>query len=436
MPTKRNLRRFAKRRTQRLRKNTQNGGAVSKIPGIPDPTKEWDWEIKYLGGHGSLTGNVFLVPKDTYILNFATAGRSCEKAGYGRDNWLFADAADADARKKDLQNALFTGTFLSSNPDTEFLYNATDPTGNVNEIYTMEAVNKTKLKERTIAFYEPGDIMADNSISIYNSSLPYFVIGLYDFPISSTFRQELFDRSRAHGSLTAAAKVNAFKSDNIIPKHSKDSELNADHLHFLNRPENLLQNQMFDAAGKSIKRNFLLSEIVELMGDVPAGKKRILFVKACRPADSPAKTERMRRLSIASRERFPMAAPVVSGSTAASGGGGAKPGGAASSVGNTSTAVAVATTNIAIPKARQRFRIQLLETFLSRTSDSYKTKKGTITSVFKKSSIEKGLDDLQKAITELKMGKPVDADELVDAVGRLHELEPGLLKTLHPILKP
>ena len=335
---------------------SMKGGAVNKIPGIPAVFEDFvaNWKLNYIGGHGRFNGDVFKVPENTYILNFATAGRSCLKSAYDVEDRVFekppASALSASTFKKSIlttiHKELLSGDFLKEITDLEsepieFIYNPepndiTKPNSRLKALYHPSGIYRhDDVEGRSISFYEPGDIMSDIDIKMYEDHGPHFLMGLYDVPIQYDIRQKIFNTNKRSGFIDRDLSIEEFRGGFImgvgipstLDQDNNDLILNAKNLFKHNLTTPAIAPTAAGGAGAAppsaavggaggtdiidkTRTTYALSDIIlnvdgiTNLSKISTGMKRIIFVKACRtaPGINPAIMHRVRRLSVSARQ--------------------------------------------------------------------------------------------------------------------------------------
>ncbi len=125
-----------------------------------------------ISAHGSLNGNVFMVPEDTYILFMGAAGmpiyRRAHQLPVFRDYRFLRDgeteAAWYERQAGDIQNRRFFSNYL---------YRSGDP-----------------YAPNTTAIYEPGDIVQDLTLSFDNDAHPFMLLGVWNCPINHELSEQ------------------------------------------------------------------------------------------------------------------------------------------------------------------------------------------------------------------------------------------------------
>ena len=213
----------ALRRLHRRRNTLKRGGATNKISELPDTFADFNWDMYYLMAHGGLTGGIFRVPERTYILNLSAAGKGCNKMAYDIEKLIFehppaaaaaaaagaAGAAGTVEPPKPVREVIFDklkdGTFLKEDEledMAEFVYNPKRSGG------------PSGLGDRSIAFYEPGDLLVDNRLTFFNTELPYTLMGLYEIPVPFEEKRRIFLKNREYGVIQPGTQLKDMKANN------------------------------------------------------------------------------------------------------------------------------------------------------------------------------------------------------------------------------
>jgi hypothetical protein len=310
---------------------TRRGGAKNTLPLNGTLEEELpNWDTFFVQAHGNLVNRLMIVPPNTYILNLATAGKSCNKIKWKIDNWIY-EAGDASSvatgRRSTIKERLFRAIkektfFRGAEAGESKIYTPGTTSLNVEEQYTAGGTGG--FSEVSLAFYEPGDIMFNTGLSFHNDYLPIVLLGAYNIPIPRRLRQQIFDINKI--VYKPSANVNLLNAENIVglPLANARAVARPEHDTMFNIPENILRTEMFPA-GRAMKQDFLLSEVIDIVNGrnglgaaapalgaaappAAAGagvgvnqKKHLFIVSACRSAATVDEAKRMRRFSIAAR---------------------------------------------------------------------------------------------------------------------------------------
>ncbi len=345
--------------TRRFRKRSfkkQNGGSTKKLP-VPPTLAEFKatWENHYIAGHGISTGSVFVLPKNTYVLFLATSGCACPgNLDYVEDKLFRSDdtsPAKDDAMLESLRKDLQDGTLLSAKPSRKNLarmYRDTKP--NIGSMYANVSGTNTyksytrqtrNVLQRTVAFYESGDIVQNILFSMMNTESPLFIQGVYQIPIDNEIKAQIergnqaFEqfKLRFHGALPSTqyyskhlqTKLNATASiadkeqyemheaeyKKLIKQEHLDHFLYDMHKRFFDVPSNEIRDIMFSSPNKSDYENnasIFLHQIINSVTRKNPDKINLFIVGACRSdcAGDISRARLGRRLSIASRRKDPI----------------------------------------------------------------------------------------------------------------------------------
>ena len=321
----------------------KRGGARDRLP-LPPTFEEFQaaWDFFYVSSHGLFEERLMFVPDNTYVLNLATAGKSCMKLDKHLDDMIYEKTRPPGAAAVNLNPlaAAGAGEAVVAEPisQLERLYISIrdrtflrDPAAiaarreHIGESGTT-ARNREELYVNTpapppatasLAFYEPGDIMHDTSLHIKNNYLPLLLLGVYRIPVPFDIQKAVFDASKP--VLLPTARVNTINRGNVNRNQPLTPATDEQHQIF-NREENLIRRQMFPDAGPPVPRLYL-SEIIDFTNrTVNDGKNHFFLVKACRSADDPETTKMARRYSIAARagrERLGVSAETLERNPAA-----------------------------------------------------------------------------------------------------------------------
>ena len=305
-----------KSKTLKHKRFSMKGGAVYKIPGIPAKYEDFKagWKINYLGSHGVMNGNVFKVPENTYILNMSTAGKSCEKCIFSLENIVYS------VPRKDMlaiiHKGLHSGKFLD-------LISSYKITKRLNAVYSGI---ESSAAQSSLSFYEPGDIITDINLFMYEQTPPYFLMGLYNVPIDPTLNTKIKAKNKARNFEYDEEEENY----EIVGPGPTEAQIKDDNRELFLNKSNLLTDELtriYAGTPTNGVPHFTLHDIVfnhlPRVDAISPDQKRILIVGACRTTSNPSNMIRARRYSIAARGiGEPPAAPV---DRAAGGAGAAAP---------------------------------------------------------------------------------------------------------------
>lgn len=298
------------RKSRKLRGNTRRGtmrrgGARNTLPlneGLEEALPTWD--TFYVSGHGNLQNRLMIVPPNTYILNLATAGRPCMKIRWKIDNWVYDydDDGGAMSTRKSIKEKLYKAIrdktfFRDISAGVESIYRP--GTTALNEAEQYEAA--ASASQKTLAFYEPGDIMFDTKISFHNNYLPIMLLGAYRVPINPELRHAIFDINKVVYS--PDVNVHTVNTSNVRPFPLTNARMiaTAEHDRMFDIPDNLIRESMFPP-GAAQKQVIQLSEVINTVNAANAnGNKHLFMVTACRSGPDETQSRRMRRFSIAAR---------------------------------------------------------------------------------------------------------------------------------------
>ena len=147
----------------------QRGGSINYFP-LPDTITngtELEKSVAFVNvvGHGSLTGSVFKVPDNTFILFMGAAGYPIVRRPYQLPTlkqYRFLKADETVPQWYDRQYSdIRSNKFFS-----DMLYK-----------------NAAPFAPDTTAIYEPGDIIQDLSLSFENNNHPFLLLGVWNCPI-------------------------------------------------------------------------------------------------------------------------------------------------------------------------------------------------------------------------------------------------------------
>ncbi len=195
----------------------------------------------------------------------------------------------------------------------------------------FETIAKRSDAQKTISFYEPGDILYDTNLYFKNNlTPPLFLTGAYNIPIPFDIVNNVFNENIAI-RYYKSQKLDLFKIHPELDPGAKSiflTQPTADALHIklMNIPQNLLQNEMFrnpvaaGGAGGAVainKTQMRLSEVLNYLPSVSIATgggsganlptlNRLIIVDSCRVPIQEYKLDydlitRARRKSIATR---------------------------------------------------------------------------------------------------------------------------------------
>ena len=298
---------------------TRRGGATDTLP-LPADLAEGlrTWDFYYVTAHGLFEPRMMIVPPKTYVLNTATAGRSCLKLDAVIESLIYEDPAERapaaavgappqDFRK--LYAAIQAKSFLKNSlrgvEPTEHIFTPETVNRNKNEVYqpiTAENILAGRnLKQYSLSFYEPGDIMFDTSLHFMNNLKPLFLMGVYRIPVPFSIRERVFEANRP--VLEPSKDIFTVDQYNIrnIPQDNPIWNATEEEHQIFNTRENLLQPMMFPEVG-GVRPSMYLSEVIEsINARSDPEKQKFYMVKACRSTEDEGMSKRARRLSIAAR---------------------------------------------------------------------------------------------------------------------------------------
>ncbi len=151
---------------------------------------------------------------------------------------------------------------------------------------------------KSLAFYEPGDVMHDTKFHIMNDYLPLLLLGVYRIPVPFEIRQAVFDASRP--VFLPNTTINTADRENINNSRPIQRATPENHQIF-DVEDNIIRRQMFPEAGPPVPY-LQLSEVIDFTNrTINNGKKHFFMVKACRTTRDSATSRLARRFSIAAR---------------------------------------------------------------------------------------------------------------------------------------
>jgi hypothetical protein len=304
-----------RQRHQTWRKLTKRGGARDTLP-LPATFAEFQaaWDFFYVTSHGLFEDRLMIVPPNTYVLNMATAGRSCMKLDRYIDDLIYekpssGSGASATSALESLYTEIRDRSFLRSlgrgGKLTEHMFMPGTTARNEEEQYTNRTDPKAtpiNAAEMSLAIYEPGDIMFDTQLHTMNDRLPLIVLGVYKIPVPFSMRQAVFDINKP---VILPGKtifnVDQYDVNMSIPKTANVWKATEEHHQLFNVAENLIKGKMFPEAGAPVPYMYL-SEVIDFTNTASNdGKQHFFMVNACRSAETEETSRLARRLSIAAR---------------------------------------------------------------------------------------------------------------------------------------
>jgi hypothetical protein len=295
---------------------TKRGGARDTLP-LPATFAEFQaaWDFFYVTSHGLFEDRLMIVPPNTYVMNMATAGRSCMKFDKYIDDLIYEKpaaasgaAAAATSALENFYTAIRARTFLRSLERggilTEHMFTPGTTARNEEELYenTTSALAAPRAAEMSLAIYEPGDIMFDTQLHTMNDRLPLILLGVYDIPVPFKMRQAVFDVNKVVITPGKTVfNVDQYNIDPSIPKTSAAWNPTEEHHQIFNVDENLIKGKMFPDVGAPVPYMYL-SEVIEFTNTAKNdGKQHFFMINACRSATTEETSRLARRLSIAAR---------------------------------------------------------------------------------------------------------------------------------------
>lgn len=270
-----------RRKGQKRRRTRRKGGAINKLPNIPNSMTLAEFEDKYdvfyVSAHGGLLDSDFIVPENTYLLHSVPSTYVCKMAGDDERLNRFYTPTD-----KYNNNSYDNDNFMSfiRNPRIVF---ETIYTPNNNVVSLFGANNIVKQQSKVTSIYEPADEVPDVILQFYSyyvqptaetGSSHFIAPGIFKIPMTKNTKY-LRD-----SSLAAIARM----TREGAPKDVLERELAAKDSEFLKLPENLLA-PIIKSTGK---HTFKLSELLTFRelgaGRTSAGdsKKRLFIIHACK----------------------------------------------------------------------------------------------------------------------------------------------------------
>ena len=307
---------------------------MNQLP-VPDIFSDFEsqWNTTYIGAHGTIGNKMIVIPPNTYILNLATAGYPCSVLKGEIANWIYDYESGGGAggggaggggvggrkMKQKLWIALKNGTFLKEVGDegiykniknssnittrrTKYLYN------NLSSFNRTKEFNKsqrTTSNSRSIAYYEPGDIIYNIYFNMYNGSVPFFLMGMYNFPIKFSHKRDVFQTNMKHKIFPENSDMNEINTR--INKVSLSAGiLDNEHSALFNNSDNLMKADMFNPDGTIREKMFTFEDI---FSKLDTSKTNFIIVDVCRSLlksmRSGPELQFKRRMSILTRKLIP-----------------------------------------------------------------------------------------------------------------------------------
>jgi len=197
----------------------QRGGSINYFP-LPDTITTATQLADSVGfinvvGHGSLTGSVFKVPDNTYILFMGAAGYPIVRRPYQLPtlkNYRFLKAGETVPQWYDRQlTAIRSKSFFS-----DMLY-----------------TNAKPFAPDTTAIYEPGDIIQDLNLSFENNDHPFLLLGVWNCPIPNattvafdSTNQEIQIAKESYSEAAKQAKsIKELVNSGALPPNNNNAQL-------------------------------------------------------------------------------------------------------------------------------------------------------------------------------------------------------------------
>jgi hypothetical protein len=293
----------------RKKRLTKRGGAKNTLP-LPETIAAAmrEWNFFTVSAHGSLTGQMMVVPPNTYILNIATAGLPCFKVSWALENWIYDYSPSLAASSKTIFQKLYESikgkTFLRDlAPGMSHIYEPGNTGLNLLEQYNA---SMGRSEQQTVAFYEPGDLMFNTRLNMNNHNWPMFLMGAYEIPVPYSMKKAVFKKNAflyGEGENADTIGYEELVEATTKPISEEIKKPGAEAHKIFDVEENLLKPDMFPEGAAPI-HDFVLSDVIAKVNErVIDNKQHLFIVRACRVAPSEPIRNRMRRFSIAARER-------------------------------------------------------------------------------------------------------------------------------------
>jgi hypothetical protein len=274
-----------RRKGQKRRVTRRKGGAINKLPNIPNSMTleefEDEYDVFYVSAHGGLVDSDFIVPKNTYLLHSVPSTFVCKMAGDDeRLNRFYGQVDDYN------DEGYSTNTFMPfiRNPRIVFEKIYRENNQLVRTFFnTSSTTNDLKRQSNITSLYEPSDIVPDVILQFYSyyvqptaetGSSHFIAPGIFKIPMTKN------TKSLRDSSFAAIARMTREGASKAV----LERELTAKDSEFLKLPENLLA----PIVNRTNKNTFKLSELLtfrELAASRTSdggSKKRLFIIHACK----------------------------------------------------------------------------------------------------------------------------------------------------------
>jgi hypothetical protein len=244
-----------------------------------------EWDFQLLMAHGEILPGMTAVPADTYVIFNSPAGCISlalnglpSQAFVGPHNVFYTQMAQEIVQK--------SGSFNTTDPDIRGLLMA--DSCYPESIFTLPRENftrKTKFsnviqkdpKLHTLTIYGPGEPLYNMKMTFVNNTYQTLYLGLFELPIAPAFHAEVVDTiGKLKKEQEFAAKQLATQSEatmrRIVGTAGKTTS----------KYDEALFKRAPNLKPEYVSTTKTLDEILKELPPVPAGKKRLLFIGACR----------------------------------------------------------------------------------------------------------------------------------------------------------
>lgn len=307
------------KKTRKIKKLRQKGGAIHKLPADVAPTTGAPKtnlinnfftknKLYYIDTHGAMLDSTYIVPEKTYILHAGISGKSIHTQYCSGEGKFVGENDMMDLVQKENKADLWkllTGESGASS-------------------ISMFSPKKFEPEGVSLAIYEPGDEVHDMIFKFSNeghtSELAIRLAGIYEIPVRDNLFKiiEEAEMEKAR-KLKEYSDSNAGKKASIADKKKREIEISnafakEKDIKFRNDKDNILQEffkRQLNKSREESRYTMKESNIVydEALFPPPADGVRIFIVWACRSAytasseeERVAKGKTMRRKSLSLRK--------------------------------------------------------------------------------------------------------------------------------------
>jgi hypothetical protein len=284
-----------RRRGQKRRGTRRKGGAINKLPNIPNSMTLAEFEDKYdvfyISAHGGILDTNISVPGNTYLMHSIPSTYVCKLAGDDEKLNRFYKPSSGNDDAYDEDNFM---EFIR-NPRIVFETIYRQDNQLVSRVFATNN-NNFKRQSKITSIYEPGDEVPDVILQFYSyfvqataeGGASHFIApGIFKIPMSTNIK------SVRDKSLDAIRRM----TSEGAPRSILERELTAKDNEFIQLSGNLLG----PIKKRTGKNTFRLSELLEFR-ELAAGrtstgesKKRLFIIHACKSMSGIANNDRCRR---------------------------------------------------------------------------------------------------------------------------------------------